>query len=155
MVFGVDVLELDFWVQVDSIEQPIKRNSVSWKHVSLWDFLPLMIILITASLSSNTYNKASRCEDWTFEGNTINVIRHVGHSSRFLILVTDNGYPWSLWSLNSLSKYTRTEIIRSHKLRAGIPSNLSRASREMISDSVELCETEVCFLHIQLIGTNV
>ena len=26
---------------------------------------------------------------------------------------------------------------------------------EMISDSVELCETEVCFLHIQLIGTNV
>ena len=25
----------------------------------------------------------------------------------------------------------------------------------MISDPVELCETEVCFLHIQLIGTNV
>ena len=29
------------------------------------------------------------------------------------------------------------------------------ASREIISASVELCETEVCFLHIQLIGTNV
>ena len=28
-------------------------------------------------------------------------------------------------------------------------------SREMISDSVELCETAVCFLHIQFIGTNV
>ena len=27
--------------------------------------------------------------------------------------------------------------------------------KELISDSVELCETEVCFLHIQLIGTNV
>ena len=27
------------------------------------------------------------------------------------------------------------------------------ASREIISDSVELCETEVCFLHIQLLGT--
>ena len=36
-----------------------------------------------------------------------------------------------------------------------IPSNLNAASKEMISDSVELCETEVCFLHIQLIGTNV
>ena len=36
-----------------------------------------------------------------------------------------------------------------------IPSNLNPASKEMISDSVELCETEVCFLHIQLIGTNV
>ena len=28
------------------------------------------------------------------------------------------------------------------------------ASREIISASVELCQTEVCFLHIQLIGTN-
>ena len=28
-------------------------------------------------------------------------------------------------------------------------------SREMISASVELSETEVCFLHVQLIGTNV
>ena len=29
------------------------------------------------------------------------------------------------------------------------------ASREIISPTVELCETEACFLHIQLIGTNV
>ena len=29
------------------------------------------------------------------------------------------------------------------------------ASREIISASVELCDTPVCFLHIQLIGTNV
>ena len=29
------------------------------------------------------------------------------------------------------------------------------ATREIISASVGLCETEVCFLHIQLIGTNV
>ena len=29
------------------------------------------------------------------------------------------------------------------------------ASREITSASVELCETEVCLLHIQLIGTNV
>ena len=32
---------------------------------------------------------------------------------------------------------------------------INPATKEMISDSVELCETEVCFLHIQLIGTNV
>ena len=51
--------------------------------------------------------------------------------------------------------FPRTETIRSHKSRAGIPSNLNPASKEMISDSVELGETEVCFLHIQLIGTNV
>ena len=29
------------------------------------------------------------------------------------------------------------------------------ASNEIISDSVELCKTEVCFLHIQLIETKV
>ena len=29
--------------------------------------LPLMITLISASLSSNTYNKTSGSEDWTFE----------------------------------------------------------------------------------------
>ena len=28
LVFGVNVFDLDFGVQVDSIEQPIKRNSV-------------------------------------------------------------------------------------------------------------------------------
>ena len=37
----------------------------------------------------------------------------------------------------------------------GYHPNLNPASKEMISDSVELCETEDCFLHIQLIGTNV
>ena len=38
---------------------------------------------------------------------------------------------------------------------AGIPFNLNPASKEMIFASVQLCETEVCFLHSQLIGTNV
>ena len=42
--------------------------------------------------------------------------------------------------------FPRTETIRSHKSRAGIQSNLNPASKEMISDSVDLCETEVCFL---------
>ena len=51
--------------------------------------------------------------------------------------------------------FPRTETIRSHNSRAGKPSNISPVSKEMISDSVELCETAVCFLHIQLIGTNV
>ena len=34
LVFGVDALDLDFWVQVDSIEQPIKRNSVGSGNMS-------------------------------------------------------------------------------------------------------------------------
>ena len=48
------------------------------------------------------------------------------------------------------------ELQRSDPIdQEGIPPNLNPASKEMISDSVELCETAVCFLHIQLIGTNV
>ena len=42
-----------------------------------------------------------------------------------------------------------------HKSNANITFILNPASKEMISDSVEMCETEVCSLHIQLIGTNV
>ena len=48
-----------------------------------------------------------------------------------------------------------TSITKPQRVRAGIPSMRKPASKEMISASVELCETEVCFLHIQLIGTNV
>ena len=73
--------------------------------------------------------------------------------------------PWDLWllslttGLTSLSGvwvvFPRIDPIRSQNSRAGKPSNLSPVSKEMISDSAELRETEVCFLHIQLIGTNV
>ena len=42
LVFGVNVIDLDFGVKIDSVEQPIKSNSVgSGKHVSLWDFFLL------------------------------------------------------------------------------------------------------------------
>ena len=53
--------------------------------------------------------------------------------------------------------YFREELRRSdpiNQVRVYI-LNLNPASKEMISDSVELCETEVCFLHIKLIGTSV
>ena len=48
-----------------------------------------------------------------------------------------------------------TSIAKSQRVRTEIPSMRKPASREMISVSVELCETAVCFLHIQLVGTNV
>ena len=48
-----------------------------------------------------------------------------------------------------------TSITTSHKSRAGNPSIRSPASNEIISDSPELWDTDVCFLHIQLLGTDV
>ena len=58
LVFGVDVFDLDFGVRL------IRSNNQS--RATLWvldtclsvGLLPFIIILITASLSSNTYNKA-------------------------------------------------------------------------------------------------
>ena len=43
----------------------------------------------------------------------------------------------------------------SQRSRASNPSIRNPASREMISDSVQLYETAACFLHIQLTGRNV
>ena len=48
-----------------------------------------------------------------------------------------------------------TLISKSQGSRTGIPSIRKPVSTEIISASVELCDTHVCFLHIQLIGTNV
>ena len=50
--------------------------------------------------------------------------------------------------------FPRTETIRSHTIESRNPVQ-SQSSLQMISDSVELCETEVCFLHIQLTGIKV
>ena len=60
LVFGVDVLDWDFWVQVDSIEQPIKSNSVRSGDVShcrtsaFNDHFDYSFIVLL-----NTFNKAS------------------------------------------------------------------------------------------------
>ena len=59
LVFGVNVFDLDFGVQIDSIKQPIKSNSVGSGNMFHCRASFLHVILITASLSSNTYNKAS------------------------------------------------------------------------------------------------
>ena len=119
--------------------------------------------MITASLSSYTYNKASWWEDLTFEGVKSTL-------SKSLITLWDYLRFWIVWDGERTSRLfinrsscslwlwfvsPRTATIRSHKSSAGIPPNLNPASKEMISDSVELYETEVCFLHVQLVGTNV
>ena len=118
----------------------LARLCESWKHVSLWDSFLLMIIVISASLSSNTYNKTCWWQELTFERT---------QSILFSTLV----FLWDRWLLsmitghNGLSAvwvmFPKTETIKSPNSRANSPSNLNPASKEMISDSVELCETAV------------
>ena len=79
----------------------------------------------------------------------INVFNNIDWIVRFVFTI--HRLPRSeIWET-----FPRTETMRSHNSRAGKPSNFSPVSNEKISDSVELWETAVCFLHIQLIGTNV
>ena len=59
LVLGVNVFDLDLGVHINSVKQPIKGNSVGSGNMSHCRASSLSDILITASLSSNTYNKAS------------------------------------------------------------------------------------------------
>ena len=43
----------------------------------------------------------------------------------------------------------------SQRSRASGPPILSPASNEMISESIDLCDTDVCFFHIELLVTVV
>ena len=162
LVFGVNVFDLDFGVQIDSIKQPIKSNSVGSGNMShcrassLYDHLDHCFVVFKEIQQSFL---TRRMHVWEIKSTL----------SRSSMLPWDFFRVESLWgfartkfvhgSLRSWSLWYvfpwKTATIRSHKSSAGIPSNLNPASKEMISDSVELCETEVCFLHIQLIGTNV
>ena len=106
--------------------------------------LPFIIILITASLSSNTYNKASWCADWKFqETKSMSFITSIQLWDFWRLWASITGFPDSS---ETRETFPRTETIRSHSSRAGNPSSLSPVSSEIISDSVELWETDVCFL---------
>ena len=131
LVSGVNVFDLDFW-SPNWFDRTTNHEQLCgfWKHVSIVGLLPLIIILITASLTSNTYNKASWWEDGTFEGIKSTL-------SKSLITLWDCLRLWVVWGgeqasrlftmgLSVLSWFwivsPRTETIRSHKSRARIPS---------------------------------
>ena len=67
-------------------------------------------------------------------------------------------FPCDSWPLDLLIWFGgewNTPITKSQRWSAGIPSMRKPASREISSASVKLYEIDVCFLHIQLVGTNV
>ena len=107
LVSGVNVLDLDFGVQMDSIEYPVKGNSVGPGNMShcgtssLYDHLDHCFVVFK-------HNKASRCENWTLEGR-VNIIQNIEHSSRLLALrvtcvTANNGLPRSIMVLSRVSK---------------------------------------------------
>ena len=67
LMLGVEVTSLNLRIQVSPVKQPIKSNSVVLDTCLIVGLLPLIIILITASSSSKTYNIAPNREKFTFE----------------------------------------------------------------------------------------
>ena len=122
--------------------------------------LLLMIIFITASLSSKMYNCDSLLERCAFEGTWSMFDRSTFWPNTRLIL----GVMWVLAPVSRVHAWVgfgtlwvvpSTSMTKSHKSSAGKPSTRKPASNDMISDSAELWDTDVCFLHIQRIGANV
>ena len=163
-------LRVDVWCNVTDLDlgskfilSNIQSRATLWVRETclIVGLRPLIIILSTASLSSETYNIALESEFFVLDGMWSMFI------GMTLGLV---GMVLCMFDLTAADRFPRgsplgpsvlfgaewnTSITKSQRVRAGIPSMRQAASREMISASVELCDTEVCFLHIQLIRTNV
>ena len=155
LVFGVNIFGSDLRFQNEFCRTTNQTQLCgSWIHVSLLDFVrPLMITLMTASLSSKTFNWDTPWEECVLVG-TESTFDNCS-TSRFLFSVGE-WFPavQSLPCLAVLFVERNTSITMSQRSRASSPSIRSPASNETIFDSVELWDTDVCFLHIQLMGTN-
>ena len=85
--FGVDVFDLDFGVQIDSIKQPIKGNSVGPGNMShcrtssLHDHLDYCFVVFW-DIQHNFLTR--RIYVW---GNKINIVQVIDHSMRLLAFV--------------------------------------------------------------------
>ena len=167
VVDGVNIFDLDFGVQVDSVKQPVQRDSVGSGHVSHhWtssfdDHLDHCLVVFKNVQMRFTLRRSC------VVGHVIQIwlLLHSGYFSLNFALDMSKQFPAA--SLNPLLfpeaswvggtsvDEGNTSITTSHKWRAGVPSILNPASSEIISDAVELWDIGVCFLHIQLMGRNV
>ena len=160
LMFGVKT-DLDLGVQMNPVKQPIQGSSVGpWNmpHFETSTFDNHLDYCLVVKDIQHDAGVRMRCIWW----NVINVCwNDVG------VLDWDGVVHVWLWhlptgfsvALSPIHQFcsVQNEILQppNPRERAGIPSMRKPASREMISVSVELCETEVCFLHIKLVGTNV
>ena len=135
----------------------IRSNSQS--RVTMWvletclivGLLLFMIILNTAALSSEHIQQSFLLRRvWRLsEHNQYYLARWSYLEILVLSMITGRSGLSVVWVM-----YPKTEAIRSHNSRAGKPSNLIPASKEM-NDFWFCWTTEVCFLHIQLFVTHV
>ena len=156
--------KMNLWIQIDSVKQPVKNNSVSSGYMShCWtsasdDHFDHCFVVLKKCRASRRIEKTSRSTNHN-QHYTVQECR-AGLKSWFgscLMECCATNFPvLYLWiSLVGLGKNGTLQHPNPQKSRAAIPSMRKPASREKNSASVELCETDVCFLHIQLMGSSV
>ena len=127
--------------------------------------LSFLLILITASPSSKDVQLRTRLEKnvclWE-RGPHATIAQHLGFPFvwvwcvlRTVSCLASVSRCRMSWCFGILWVVPSTSMTKSHKSSAGKPSIRKPASNDMISDSVELWDTDVCLLHIQLMVTNV
>ena len=153
-------------IQINSVKQPIKSNSVGSGYMShCW-----------TSAFDDSFNHcfvALKNVEHRTELRRLRVRRNIINITHCKIVVMtwnlglfwvclfdvvlrdESPRTWSFVFFDWFGEEWNTSITKSQRSRAGIPSMRKPAWREIFSASVKLCETGVCFLHIQLIGTNV
>ena len=168
LVFGVVMFDLDFGIEVDSVTQPIWRDLRGSCYVShhrtpsFDDHLDHCLVVFKMYNCASHWAELAFVVTWSGFDNwstfwlTFFVelrIKHVQAVSAAL-LVDDF----------LLFDECNTSITTSHKSRAGNPSirktSIQRNNIRFCGAvrhwrlSVELWDTDVCFLHIELMGTN-
>ena len=149
LVFGVNEFDLHFGSRLILSNNQSRATLWFGQHValsapSLYDQFDHCFVVFEHIQQSFTICGLN------ISGNQINVMYNIDLLWDLFFSFTGCPVRSETWEI-----FPKTETIRSHNSRAGKPSSLNPVSREIISDSVELWETDVCFLHIQLIGTNV
>ena len=153
LMFGINVSNLNFRIEINPVKHPIQSNSVgSWHMSHRWtsafddhvDHGFIILKDIQHGIGTRMWN--------VIDFGQIEI--GVRGWNLFSLVWLRNCRQVSLW-LSYIFGFVCFVLTKSKRSSAGIPSMRKPASREITSASVEPCESEVCFLHIQLIGTNV
>ena len=154
-----------FGVQINAVKQPIKSNSVGFGYTShcwtpAFDYHLNDGFVILKDVQHRTKSRKLRVR-W----HTVNIVQ-----IKIVVLGWNLCLLWLCWFdvvsrdkflctlplvlLSWFGEEWNTSTTKSQRSRAGITSMRKPASREIISASVQLWATDVCFLDIQLFGTN-
>ena len=162
LILGDNTPDANLWIQINSVQQPVKRNSVGSGIMSqirtsaFTNHLDYRFIVLKIHSFVFLHENTSRLR--AQNQHAINPENSVCRTVFLRCFFFGDKFPCS--GLSFCFRFgsecnTYFNYHKSQRSSAGSPSIRNPASREIISASAELCDTHAWFLHIQLIGTNV